>query len=307
MAKKLTDADVMTGFNPDPSQTDEAEDSRAREETSPPSDSTPEGDREPEVAEGSEEATPPTERDITLDGKTFRTSKDVADAFLREINRRDGTSGSELQKLRERVAFLEGSVRAADRTEKKDEVAEPSPPDPELEIDNPAEYQRQMIAYTNAMIDRKAQELTARYESERASETREETRRSAWAAHCQKLYSNPDNRVLVGNEDIVDMVLEEHREELAPMSAEEGFARLATLAKERLARLTGVAPEVKAKKTPNPPHLEGSTRRTGSTAPAEKDSTKAYSLTEEIRSRRRAAREAFSKGGSGNPAVAQPR
>src|SRR6266446_4650264 len=98
---KLTDADVMTGFNPDRSLS--AEDIVAQQEGAPAEGTAPECHADP----GEDQAPPadeaPSEREVTLDGRRFKASRDIADAFTREINRRDGTRGAELQTLRDRL------------------------------------------------------------------------------------------------------------------------------------------------------------------------------------------------------------
>lgn len=291
--EKLTDADLMTGFNPDPSTP--AEEIEAREAGEAVEGTGTEG-------EGAE--APTTEsvtlgadtREVTLDGRTFKAPRDIADAFTREINRRDGTRGAELQGLRERLARLEGaSTKPA--TEERAEDQGPPLPDPELQIENPAEYQKQLIAHVSHRQEVRAQALAQQYEEAEAAKDRETARKAAWQTHVDSFYSKPENEVLRANKDIVDLVLEKHREELAPLSVEEGFDRLSTLAKQRLSQLTGQAPEIKARTTPRPPTLEGSSRR-GSVATPAAEPAGPKSLTAALKERRRAAAAAFNKGGT---------
>jgi len=104
--------------------------------------------------------------------------------------------------------------------------------------------------------------------------------------------------VLVGNEDIVDAVLEKNRAQLATLSVEDGFTELGRLAKGRLARVTGQAPEIKGRTTPKPPNLEGSSRRSAAVRPPVEKDEGPRSLSQALKDRRRAAASAFSKGGS---------
>jgi len=290
--KKLTDADVMTGFNPDRAVTAEEIEAQQAEGKSV----TP----EPEGSSGEPGApTAPEESEVTLDGRRLKAPRELADAFTREINRRDGTRGAELQMLRERLARLEGAASATATPSTPDAPPEPVVPDPDLQIENPAEYQKQMLAFIEHQQTKRTQALATRYEEAEAVKEQETARRAAWAAHCDKFYSSPDNEVLRDNKDIVDLVLEKNKELLAPLSVEDGFKELSRLAKERLAKVTGVAPKLRAQ-AQKPPTLEGSARRDSAAAPQAKDEGPG-SMTQALKARRLAAAGSFAKGGSGSP------
>lgn len=295
--KKLTDADIMTGFNPAFGVS--AEDIEAQGATG---DEAVSQDGEGEGSEETPQA--PTERELNLDGRTFKAPAELAEAFTREINRRDGTRGAELQQLRERLARLEGASTTTAQPAKKDEG--PPLPDPELQIENPAEYQAQLMAHVEHKQRLHTEALAREYEEAEAARERETARQAAWKNHVEAFYSDPANKVLVGNEDIVDAVMAQNAEKLAPLSVEEGFKLLGQLSRERLARLTGAAPDVKARTTPKPPTLEGSSRRdvAAGTQGGAKD-TGPKSLTQALRERRKQAAASFSKGGQGHPAVAR--
>lgn len=293
---KLTDADVMTGFNPAFEQTAEAieaqQDKGSTVTPGPEGQATPGGD----TSQG--DASAPTEREVLLDGRSYKAPKDIADAFTREINRRDGTHGAELQSMRERVARLEGRAEGSTAQPdgaKKDEG--PPEPDPELMIENPAEYQRQLKAHLAFERQQDIAGLSTRYEEAEAQKEQETARRAAWKSHVDSFYAKPENKVLIGNEDIVDLMLQKHAAELAPLSVEDGFARLSELAKSRLGRVTGSAPEIKGRLTPKPPTLEGSSRRGAAASPAAKDEGP-QSLSAALKERRRQAAAEFAKGGT---------
>jgi hypothetical protein len=295
--KKVTDAELMTGFNPAFGVTAEEieaqqEDAAAVEGAAPEGEPTEQADDD---SAGAPTAPAPADLvEVKLDGRTVKAPKDIADAFTREINRRDGTRGAELQQLRERLAYLEGRAATPTAGEPEKTEPEPVPPDPELMIENPAEYQKQVLAFVEASQERRAAALARQYEEAEASKARETERVRTWNSHVERFYSDPENAVLRENRDIVDLVLEQNREALAPLSVEEGFKELGRLAKAKLAKLTGTAPEVRARKTPTPPVLEGGSRRVAAAPPASDEGPR--SLSQAIRDRRRAAAEAFAKG-----------
>jgi hypothetical protein len=297
--KKLTDADLMTGFNPAFGVT--AEEIEAQQDGEVVETASPEGEAtEKEEGDGSAPPADSGDVEVRLDGKAVRTSKEVADAFTREINRRDGTRGAELQQLRERLAHLEGARSATTTASGPTKEPEPQVPDPELQIENPAEYQKQLVAYITHQQEKRTEALATQYEQDQAAKEQESARRSAWSNHVDTFYNRPENAVLRENKDIVDLVMAQHREDLAPLSVEDGFKELGRLAKERLSKLTGSAPELKARNTPKPPILEGSARR-GTPARPAAESDGPRSLTEALKERRKAAAASFGKGGSGRP------
>jgi hypothetical protein len=299
MPEKVTDADLMTGFNPNPAVS--AEDFEARQAGDVPYDDQPEGER------ADTEAAAPEERTITLDGRTYRAPKDIADAFTREINRRDGTHGAELQRVRERLTRLETARTSAAGGEKPETKPElPKAPDPDLAIENPAEHQRQLIAHLEAKEDARREELRVEYEQAEAAKAQETARKAAWQTHCDRFYALPENTILRDNRDIVDAVMAQNMDSLASLSVEDGFKELGRLAKERLSRITGQAPEIKAR-TPKPPVLEGSTRRQAQAGPARKQEEGPQSLSAALKERRKAAAEAFSRGGSRTAIPQSPR
>lgn len=295
--KKVTDADLMTGFNPAFGVS--AEEIEARQADGDVESVTPEG----AAADGGD-ATPgapaePEEVDVRLDGKVVKAPRDIADAFTREINRRDGTRGAELQQLRERLAHLEGAASATRAADAPAADPEPQVPNPELQIDDPAEYQRQLLAFVTHQQEKKTGALTQQYAEDQAAKEQEAARRAAWSGHVESFYSKPENAVLRENRDIVDLVLEQHRADLAPLDVESGFKELGRLTKERLAKMTGSAPEMRAR-TPRPANVEGSVSRAAAAQPSrEEDGPR--SLTQAMKERRQRAAVSFGKGGSGRP------
>jgi len=105
--KTVTDADVMTGYNPAYGVTAEEIEKGAEGDAG----TVPGAEAEPEKV-GVEAANAPTLVEVELDGRKFKTPKETAEAFNRALSRaRDttaGTRGSELQSLRERLARVEG-------------------------------------------------------------------------------------------------------------------------------------------------------------------------------------------------------
>lgn len=289
---KLTDADVMTGFNPAFGVS--AEEVEARQDDAESIDgAAPEGDGGSASETETQDASAAPEVEVRLDGRTFKAPKDIAEAFTREINRRDGTRGAELQELRQRLANVEARSTTAPTKPESDAPTAPPVPDPELQIENPAEYQKQLLAHVRYEQEQKALALAKQYDEAEAAKDRENARRAAWEKHVSAFYSKPENAVLRDNQDIVDLVMEQNKEVLAPLSVEDGFKELSRLAKERLARVTGQAPEVKARTTPRPPVLEGSARRDAARAPRSEKDTGPQSLSAAIRERRKAAAAAF--------------
>lgn len=292
---KLEDADIMTGFAPVWNKPAEDNDPDAE---------TTQGAEDDEAGEGEGASTAlatseaPAEVEVQLDGRRIRVGKDIADAFTREINRRDGTRGAELQGLRERLAHLEGATIAAKTQPDAEARQTPQVPNPELQIENPEEYQRQLLEFINFNQEARANGLARQYEEAEAAKSAEAARRTAWSAHVKSFYSLPENTMLRDKRDIVDLVLQQNRANLAPLSVESGFAELGRLAKAKLAMLTGTSPEARARTTPKPPVLEGSTRRDGASRPAAAKDEGPRSLTQALKDRRKMVAESFRKGAS---------
>jgi BMFP domain-containing protein YqiC len=287
----------MTGFNPAFSVSAEEIEAQSRQDDGAADEAAaPEGTGEesPKVDDGDAASTAAGTRDVTLDGRTFKAPKDIADAFTREINRRDGTRGAELQQLRERLARLEGQLAARP---KDDEGADQGPPipDPDLQIEDPKKHQEMILTRVRWEQQQLVEAKAAGFEKDLAAQNQEKERVSNWNTHVEKFYAKDENKVLRENRDIVDMVLAKHREELAPLSVEEGFQRLGELARDRVAQVTGQAPEIRARRTPKPPVLEGSARRGAVEAPAKKDEGP-KSLSEAVNARRAAAKQSFLRG-----------
>lgn len=299
---KPTEADLMTGFNP--AFAVSAEEIEAQEADAEAIDGDkPEGAGETSPETSTEPASTAGEREVTLDGRTYKAPKDIADAFTREINRRDGTRGAELQTLRERLANLEGRLTAKP-AEAEGADQGPPIPDPELQIEDPKKHQDMAFARMRWEQEQLVESKARQFEEGQAAKDQESQRVAAWNRHVDSFYAKPENAVLRENRDVVDMVLKQHGEELAPLSVEDGFKRLGDLAKDRIARMTGQAPEVRARRTPKPAVLEGSSRRGDVVTPVKKDEGP-RSLTSAINERRAKAREAFNKGGQ--PRVAASR
>lgn len=294
--KKITDADLMTGFNP--AFAVSAEEIVAQQEDGVADEAaTPEG-TEPGGSKVDGETVASTvadTRDVTLDGRTFKAPKDLAEAFTREINRRDGTRGAETQQLRERLARLEGQAAARPKEAEGTDAGPPIPDPNELQIEDPKRYQDMVLARIRWEQEQLVNAKAAEFETRSAAERQEAERVSTWNSHVEKFYAKDENKVLRENRDIVDMVLAKHRDELAPLSVEEGFSRLGELAKDRLARTTGQAPELRARKTPKPPTLEGSARRGVVEAPPKKEEGP-QSLSQAVNERRAAAKRSFTRG-----------
>lgn len=297
--KKLTDADLMTGFNPAMTKTAEEIEAEARQEDGSADEAaSPEGAEsatQDSQVDGGAASTAAETRDVTLDGRTFKAPKDIADAFTREINRRDGTRGAEMQQLRERLAKIEGA-QAAKPVDAEGTEQGPPVPNPDLMIEDPKTYQDQLTARIRWEQEQVIESRAKQFEQGQAARDQEAARVSAWNTHVETFYAKDENTVLRENRDIVDMVLAQHREELAPLSVEEGFTRLGELARDRVAKLTGQAPEIRARKTPKPAVLEGGGRRNATTpAPAKKDEGPT-TLSQAVNERRAKARQSFMRG-----------
>jgi hypothetical protein len=285
----LTEADIIEFPSPGQSAPQPEDDPGA----APPSGDA--GDDEPQPDD--DRTPPPPARDdglvdIQLGGKTVKVTSDVADAYRAEINRRDGIRGNELQKLREEVAFLKGQRTAAPppAPTREPEPVGPKLPDPALNITDPDEYQRQLVAYTEARVKAEVSAAEERARAEMAQATEEQRRAAEWAAHVDRFYKN--NPELEGARDVVDAVWNAKKLGWKDLSVEDAFAELATVSKARLAELARAGKVVGART--KPPAVEGSRARP-SAAPASAPDSEPRTITSFLRERRAAQRAAMTR------------
>jgi len=221
----------------------------------------------------------PTSARINIGGTAFDVPADVADAFRREVNRRDGEHGARLQQLQERLARLE-----EDRTEDSrpaQESAQLQPPDDRLALEDPVEHARKQREYNEALVHRTALALEQRRYEEAQQRQQESQRESAWNSAVQQFYrGHPE---LKGAEDVVDAVWRNNYNTLKDLPVKDGFEELARLSADRLVGLTEHGKKVASKRVT----LEaGSTTRPK--AQPKPEEQQAGSMSAFIRERQRA-------------------
>lgn len=196
-------------------------------------------------------------------GKTVRVAPEVHD-LLEQINKEargtNGRLGSELARLREQQARLEGMVTA--RTPEPTREPELTPPDPLLATRDIAEWQRQNDAYHDAKLARLQHQLEEKYirNVTAAQETLDaQAKEKAWADSFYSQYDHLDDKNI---KPIVAQVYAENKPEFDQLIASDPEAaqeRLAELADARLLRVSeagrGKTPETK---TNRPPRVESS-------------------------------------------------
>ncbi len=254
--QKPTDADVMVGGPPVP----------------------------PALKEPEKPAEPPAATKLKLGSKEYEVAPDVAEAiesYRRELNERDGRRGSEVERLRREMEDLRKSVTPPVEPKKPDA---PQPPNPLLVLENPEQYQREMLAYVNGVNALRDQALREEYQKAERARQEDAGRKENWDRQVSKFYQTHQD--LVGEEDLVDLVWKQHFEEIRSLPVTEGFEKVADLARERILRY---ASRGKDKDAPAAPKLEGSrTRQSAPVAPAKDEPT--GSLSASIRAKQRRMR-----------------
>lgn len=228
------------------------------------------------------EPQPPTTTKLKLGGKEYDVTPDVAEAiesYRRELNERDGRRGSEVERIRREMEDLRKTVTKPAEPKQPDA---PLPPNPLLVLQDPEAYQREMLAYVNAVNAQRDQALRQEYTQAEQTRQQELDRKMNWDRHVAKFYqTHPD---LVGEEDLVDIVWRQNFDEIRDLPVTDGFERIADLTRNRILRYAG-----KAKDAPAAPKLEGSrTKQTAPVSPAKDEPT--GSLSASIRARQRRMR-----------------
>jgi hypothetical protein len=221
------------------------------------------GDAEPTEDSGADDgATTPAQSDeqkeFRYKGRVFRVSAEEHDALSDLLNKArgaDGRLGSELARLRENQARLEGELSALRTNSPAESADDLSPPDPALAQSNFPEWQARWTAYSEATRARDKAELEQKFERERAQETaqtREASRMKAWA---DRFYEDHDDFDKPHLKSVVRDVYVDHSAEINSLpTIEEQHERLAELSAERLAAIRQ-APS--ATTTKRGPRLEG--------------------------------------------------
>lgn len=191
-----------------------------------------------------ESATPqaPQLARINIGGAAFEVPSEVADAFRREVNRRDGEHGARLQQLQERLARLEEDRQPPPQSQ-PDTL---QPPDDRLALEDPVEHARRLREYNEALVHRTALALEQRRYEEAQQRAAEGQREAAWNSAVQQFYrTHPE---LKGAEDVVDAVWRTNYSNLKDLPVKEGFEELARLSAERLVGLTEHGKKVASKR-----------------------------------------------------------
>jgi hypothetical protein len=255
---------------------------------------------QPEPPTPAETPAAPELVDLTLGGKPVKVAKDVADAYRAEINRRDGIRGNELQKLRERLAHLEGKAAATPAPETKPQDPElPKKPDPSLQISDPDTYAALLETYLDAKTERRINAEKEQLRQEQRVAEEREAREKEWAGYVSKFYE--DNPELVAAKDVVDTVYARIFPKIENMLVEDGLKELAAASYARLAELgnMGKAPSAKQK----PIAVEGSRVKASEVAAAKPEDTGPRSLTQALKQRAADRSAAFNKGPTQAPGV----
>jgi hypothetical protein len=234
--------------------------------------------------------------EVTIKGRKLQTTPEVAAAikdWRREIRARDGRLGGENAQLRERLARLEGAVEAQQTAPTTHQMPELKPPPPELLVENPAEWQRQLTTYMAGVQSLDRQELVERYETDREQE-RESARLQAegvqWAQGFYAEYpefNKPGVRAIVSNlytsnEDAI----------LASGNAEDQYDALAEMTKDTLEESFGARDRSRKSTKNQPPNLEGAS--SPGRKPTKEEPAAPVSLT--AATRRRAAQVIEGRG-----------
>lgn len=236
--------------------------------------------------------------EVSFQGKKFKADPALAAAledYRKEINRRDGTHGSELETLRRQVADLTARVDSNQIVddEAEEEEEEIAPPDPNLLVlgdsYDPAKYHQQLMAFTEANIASAERRGEKKYMDAEAQKSAEAKRQSDWKEHVDKFYKK--NEDLAPFQDVVDMVWKTPAviNEIRNLPVDEGFERLAEIARERIFGIAQKAGTMRAK--PKTPHLEGGRPRPQRTEGSEEGEKREGGLSAVIRKKQRAFRQ----------------
>jgi len=269
------------------------------EEPAPEAEAAAEAETEEPEAEATQETEEPAEEQeaetagkpaqpltvkLSLGGREVEVSAEVADLVRRDQDTRAGTYGSDIQRLREQVARLEG----AHESQAQEPEEDVNPPDPELlnpasDKFDPREHQRQLLEYNEAVVVAALQDLEGgrRKEAETASES--QSRQQAWAQYVEGFYRHAPE--LAKDRDIVTAVYRASFEDLRRLPSDAAvYEELRRRSNERIQSL--VQARAQAKPAPKAPVL--SSRRAAAPAPA-KGPESEDTLTDLLRERRAAA------------------
>lgn len=220
------------------------------------------GELDPEAGDG-EDAAPEAAglKEFKYRGKTVKVDAETH-ALLEEINKEargtNGRLGSEIARLREQHARLEGMVTA--RTPEPAREPELTPPDPMLATRDIAEWQRQNDAYHDAKLARLQHQLEEKY-IRNVTAAQEHIDRQAkekeWADSFYNQYDHLDNPEL---KPVVAQVYTEHKAEIDALGdVTAAHERLAELADARLLRVSEAGRgKTTTPKTNRPPRVESS-------------------------------------------------
>ena len=216
--RPLTDADVMVGF---PSGIGE-------NKQDPPPSAPDKGD-------------PPKTTEVTIKGKKYSVSPDVAEAlddYRRDIQERDGRRGGELDQLRRQLQNLETKITSKpDPKDEKPKLQAPKRPPAELALTDPVKYDELMDKYESDRDAYRDAQIQERYLEDQQRRNSEATRNTEWSQAVDRFYK--DNPELVGLEDLVDATWKSNFNTLKDMTLSEGFAELAKIVRKRVLTLTG--------------------------------------------------------------------
>jgi hypothetical protein len=195
-------------------------------------------------------------------GKTVKVAPEVHE-LLESINKEargtNGRLGSEIARLREQQAKLEGMISV--RTPEPTDDPEIPLPDPQLATRDYAAYQRELLAWHSA----KEQQLQARIERKYLATVHEakainenKAREQAWADDFYRTFDHLDDKAI---KPVVAQVYVEHEAELLDLRATDPEAaqeRLAELADARLLRVADAGRGKDKHSSNRPPRVESS-------------------------------------------------
>jgi hypothetical protein len=203
-------------------------------------------------------------REFKYRGKTVKVDPEtygLLEELKNEARGANGRLGSELARLREQQARLEGMVAArAPQTSDEPDLA---PPDPMLATRDITAYQRELLAYHDAAMSRKLAQIEQKYVrsvDEAKAQLVAQQREKEWADGFYSQYDHLDDPAI---KPVVAQVYTEHRAEIDALGDDITAAheRLAELADARLLRVsetTSGRGKTLTPKTNRPPRVESS-------------------------------------------------
>lgn len=210
---------------------------------------------------GSEEGATPRLVSVRLGDRTVNVPEDVAELYQRELNARDGRHGAELQQLRGQVEQLQAAMQEPD--DNHDTYTGPREPDPDLLLTNPDEFVRQNSEYQAALINAAGAALEQRHQEDLHQLKTQIDRDRQWQSITDRFYEKYPAFKTPNRAKIVNLVYQENKQELAPLSIEEGLDRIAELASAFMVEVAEAGKEEAGKR--RTPTLESSRRATRTT------------------------------------------